>query len=195
MKRLVRKIPNVMATIEGKLKQYGDSKIGKRTKKVKSMPSPEVDAALAESVRNAGAELHADIGKPQRITKNQLLLRASGTKTRVWPTSDSLPRTQVLCELLAESQWHFYGRRLLWTMLKFVGRKASKSMLVEESGLENRKAGDVLDHLLACGCQPANQSFSLQLEKLGIPKNWAGPYPDRQYPTAGRKYVRIDLRP
>lgn len=191
MKRLVRCVPGVIGIIEARLKQPADSRINRRMSKSKSMPSPEADVAWAEMVRNAGAELHADTDKPQRITKNQLLRRAS---RRVWPTVESFPLTHALCESFAESQWHFYGRRLLWTMVKYAGRSASKSMLVEECGLEIKKAGDVLDYLLKCDCRPTKESYSLQLEKLGIPNNWKGPHPDRQYPKVGRKYVRKDLR-
>ncbi len=194
MKRLVRDVPDVIEIIAARLKSSSE-KTDKRTRKTPGRLPPEIDSALAEMVQVAGAGMHADTGKPQRITKNQLLFKAANGKRLAWPTVDLSPLTQALCDSLAESQWHFYARRLLWTMLKYAGRNASRSMLVEACGLEIKKAGDVLDHLLKFDYQPIQESYSLQLEKLGIPKNWKGPHPDRQYPKVGRRYVRKELRP
>lgn len=194
MKRLVRDVPGVIGIIEAQLKSSSE-KTDNRAGKPPSKLTPEMDAALAQKVWAAGSELHANTDKPQRITKNQLLLKATKGKKWAWPPADASSLTLAHCESLAESQWHFYARRLMWTMLKYTGRNASRSMLVQACGLEIRKAGDVLDHLLKFDYQPIRESYSLQLEKLGIPKNWKGPHPDRQYPKVGRLYVRKELRP
>ncbi len=193
MKRLVRHVPGVIEMIEARLKSSSE-KTDKRASKPPSRLTPEMDAALAEKVRVAGAAMHADTDKPQRITKNQVLLKAANGKKLAWPTTDTAPLTLAHCESVAESQWHFYARRLLWTMLEFAGRNASKSMLVEASGLEYRKAGDVLDYLLKFDYQPTPESYSQQLERLGILKKWKGPKPDSQYPKVGRLYIRKELR-
>lgn len=192
MKKLVKSQPNAVQAIEARLALTDDSPKLKRNPKSNSSTTSK-DANWADAIQLAADSLYSEVGKPKRVSVNSLLKKA-GIRLAVWPSPQSSPLTHAKCDGLKESAWHFYARRMLWTMTHFAGNPTAKAMIAMASGLEYFKASDVLTFFVEMGYRPTAEPYAKQLENLGIPKNWSGPHPERKYESVGRAYVRKALR-
>lgn len=193
MKKLVRWNSKAVQLIEARLAR---SNRGAGTSKA-VRPKPTTDLAMdtkwAASIEAAATHLYASDDKPKRITMNQLIV-AADVRPYTWPTAEMFPKTRKTCESLAESAWHFYARKLLWTMRRIPIDSTGKTIIAREAGVHSAKASDVIQYFIDQGYRPTAGHLMAQLERLGILKSWAGPYPDRHYEQGGRAYVRKGLQ-
>lgn len=147
------------------------------------------DQQWAEAVLATAVRAYNNSGKPVRVTMASLV-KETGLFPNNWPDAASLPATRAACEAAAESQWHFYARRALWSMSRYYGKSVSQSLITEDTGLEHHRITDVYKYLTTLEIVPV-APFVEQLTAKGIHRNWEGPCPDKLYPKVGRGYVRV----
>jgi hypothetical protein len=193
MRRLVKLQSDAAQVIEARLASGDRSRPAGEGRRTAGPVDSKADADWAVAIRAAADVLYGEVGKPTRVFMNSLIKKASVRKA-TWPTPQAFPRTRAACEELKESMWHFYARRMLWAMGRFTGMKVAKSAITEESGLEHNKICAVMAFIVDSGYQVTDEPYAKQLEKLGIPRNWQGPHPGREYHKVGRGYVQKALR-
>lgn len=187
MKKLVKSQPDAVRIIEKRLALPGDDPVIRRGTDAGCAIDPRIDSDWAAAIKTAANLLYDKGGKPERISI-KLLLRKAARRSGTWPNAQSFPLTRAMCDELKESIWHFYARRILWAMMH-CGEHAIRTRIITESSLEYYKASDVFMYFIDIGYRPTTESFAKQLAKLGIPRNWSGPHPDREYESVGRGYV------
>lgn len=192
MKRLVKLNPDAVQSIEKLLASPRSDLPGGRSLGAGGTIDSKVDSDWAVAVKAAADLLYNEGGKPKRISIKSLLKKTTNCPGN-WPNAQIFPRTRAMCEEMKESISHFYARRILWAMV-LCGEHAIRSRIVTESRLEYYRASDVFMYFTDLGYRPTTESFSKQLTKLGIPRNWSGPYPEREYESVGRSYVPKALR-
>lgn len=190
MKKLVKSHPEGVKTIAARLVlakrlpsngvQFGEGK-------------DQLDAKRAAAIRAAGEHLYRQPGKPKKISMN-VLMRHASLRSYGWPTTTDFPQTRAACEAWKESTWHFFARRVLWTLAQFPEGTASVSKIADASGLEYHKVFAVADYFMSAGYRVTAEPFADQLKRLEIPRDWPGPCPDRKFYATGRRYVRASLR-
>jgi len=150
------------------------------------------DQEWAEAIKATASRLYEDGGKPVRVTM-AALIRGTEISPSRWPDAGSFPAARAACEAAAESQCHFYARRVMWSMSRYHGKNVARTVITEDSGLEHHRVNDVLHYLLERNVVPV-APFVDQLKAKGIHRDWGGPYPEKAYRKAGRGYVRTGER-
>ncbi len=89
-----------------------------------------------------------------------------------------------------ESTWHFYARRILWTLLSLHDINTSDYVTIIFSGLEVHKSKEIIKYFLDIprGSGASIEIINSLLLARGIKNDWAGPCPDREFYKAGRAY-------
>lgn len=146
----------------------------------------EKDGERARSVMATAAALYASIAKPEKITINRLAKEAGWNPAAL--NQHAFPATLRALEEYAESNWHFYARRILWA--KLTHKRAAISVVRERSGVEYHRSL-VLMHFF----QDVDLSLPYDadiitrlLAERGVQRDWPGPCPEREFPPAGRRY-------
>jgi hypothetical protein len=100
-------------------------------------------------------------------------------------------------EKCIESQWHFYARRMIWILYRYIEYEGREGKLVKLSKLESHKGVAVYRYFCHIDRkrQLTTNSIVSILEEMGIPKNWHGPNPDRDYYVTGRHYTKRERMP
>lgn len=188
MKKLVRWNPKAVQVIEGRLARL--SRAAKTGDLAQSKPPADsvLDSKWATAIEKAAARLYGSTDRPRRVTMNQLIIEAD-IRPHNWPTAQNFPKARETCNTLSESAWHFYARKLLWVMRKIPIDPTRKTVISLAAAVDAPKGCDVIQYFIDKGYRPTEEHPMAQLELLGIPKNWVGPYPERQYEASGRAYV------
>lgn len=150
------------------------------------------DSKWAENLKATASRLFDDGGKPIRVTISALV-KHTEYRPATWPDAAQFPFARAACESAKESQWHFYARRILWSMSRRYGKSAARTAITEDSGLEHHRANDVFHYLSTLNIVPV-APFVNQLEAKGIARDWSGPCPEKVYRKAGRGYVKTGAR-
>lgn len=182
MKRLVSLDLEAITRLKRKLQQLKPKPAGPAKVPHKS----EKDGERARSVMATAAALYASVAKPEKITINRLVKEAGWNPAAL--NQHAFPATLRALEEYAESNWHFYARRILWA--KLTHKRAAISVVRERSGVEYHRSL-VLMHFF----QDVDLSLSYDAETItrllaerGIQRDWPGPCPEREFPPAGRRY-------
>lgn len=182
MKRLVSLDLEAVTLLRRKLQQLkprpaGPTKVPRRSEK---------DGERARFIMATAAALYASVGKPEKVTINLLAKDIGGNPAAL--NQYAFPETLRALEECAESNWHFYARRILWA--KLAHKHAAISVVRARSGVEYHRSL-VLMQLF----QDVDLSISYDaetitrlLEDRGIQRDWPGPCPEREFPPAGRRY-------
>lgn len=182
MKRLVSLDLEAITQLRQKLQHLkprpvGPTKIPRRSEK---------DSERARSVMATAAALYASVGKPEKVTINRLAKDTGWSPTGL--NQYAFPETLRALEDCAESNWHFYARRILWA--KLAHKHAAISVVRLRAGVEYHRSL-VLMQLF----QDVDLSVTYDAETItrllaerGIHRDWPGPCPEREFPPAGRRY-------
>jgi hypothetical protein len=150
------------------------------------------DAVLAERIQQASDRLYLEGGSPVKVTRNRLL-NSIGKKGVL--SADKYPLARNTLDANAETVWHFWARKFLWTKAR-LPRDASASSVIVATG-SDWKYGLVLNEYFLAVMVPhadSPEALNKTLSSLGIGRRWEGPCPDRVMPVAGRNYVRSTAR-
>lgn len=182
MKRLVSLDLEAISLLRRKLQQLKPRPVGPTEVPRKS----EKDGERARSVMTTAAALYASVRKPEKVTINRLAKETGWNPAAL--DQHAFPETLRALEESAESNWHFYARRILWA--KLAHKHAAISVVRARSGVEYHRSL-VLMHLF----QDVDLSVSYDAETImrllaerGIQRDWPGPCPEREFPPAGRRY-------
>ncbi|NHZ62363.1 TnsD family Tn7-like transposition protein [Massilia genomosp. 1] len=192
MKRLVRYLPDACRQIDARLHEESSKKKRDAIKLLKSTERDRLlDPQWADAiVKNANA-IYRKETRPFRVTMNQLVKTASFRPKNIsMPKQESTPLARAAAESHAESTWHFYARRLLWTLQALEDPATTFHTIIKLAGLEVYKAREVFnyfDGVRRCG-GPSIQEIMQILASRGVGRNWIGPCPEKTFYRAGRAY-------
>lgn len=156
------------------------------------------DAMWAEKIHEAARTEFISTNLPTKATRNYLM-RKAGWKSRSPPDHLKFPLARQTLEALAESQWHYYARRILWAKLSVGAAATAPSSVIIPSGLEHHRGKDLLTYFSGIPVlRPLEPGTVMAiLNEHRISKDWAGLPPNPKYYTPGRNYVPqyCDQRP
>lgn len=149
------------------------------------------DLKWARNFASTAIALYNSTDIPKKITRNFLMHKAGWNRGNI-PNPARYPLARHQLELLKESDWHFYARRILWTKLRAGAVGASERSVLGDSGIEHHQGLLVLQYFSSV---PSTRSLGLGtimeiLAEYGISKEWDGPAHDLQFLKPGRNSSR-----
>ena len=145
------------------------------------------DLKWARNFAGTAVALYNSTDVPKKITRNFLMREAGWNRTNMpGPTRFPLARQQL--ELLKESDWHFYARRILWAKLHAGAVGASERGVLGASGIEHHQGLLVLEHFSSVQKSRILRLGTIMdiLNEYKIPKDWEGPIRDQVFIKPGR---------
>lgn len=148
------------------------------------------DLLWAQSFAKVAIELYASIEKPTKITRNKLLIEA-GWKGGM-PNSSKFPLARQHLDLLMESDWHFYARRILWAKLRSGEMNSSERGVLGFSGIEHHQGRLVLEFFSSVSPKRHLGVGTIMkiLNEHKISKDWEGPAVGSLFHKPGRNSSR-----
>lgn len=194
MKRLVKIVPNACELIDARLRAASAKKKRNfgRELEIKERDR-QSDIRWAKAIIESAMQIYASDERPYRVTMNRLVKAAKfRPKGALLPSQAKYPLARAAADEYAESVWHFFARRMLWTLQSLHEPCISSSAIRILSGLELHKGKAVLQYFSdvpRCGGASAKEIIAV-LEMRGIGRGWSGPCPDKEFYRAGRAYQR-----
>ena len=193
MQSLVKLQPDAVKILEKKLKAKPKApkqiKVEGRT--IGKDTDSEDDIRWRDSIIAAAKKIYEEEIRPTRISANRILLAAGfSPKGCRYPSESRFPLARATAAAYSESLWHFYARRMIWTLQSLVDINTSACTLIRLAGLELYKGRAILEyfHSTARGGGASISGITTILEKYGISRDWTGPCPERSFYSAGRAY-------
>ncbi|MBH9657968.1 TniQ family protein [Burkholderia pseudomallei] len=150
-----------------------------------------LDGERADQLRKAALRLYASTDRPTRISRYSIGRAAK--LAHVVCTRAAYPQCNRVLDEFAETQWHFYARRYLWTLAQLPDA-ASTAEIGLHAGIWYYKFVE-LDAYLRTRC--LSQASRLRegqvvsvLREHGVDFKWEGPCPDKTFARSGRAYVK-----
>jgi hypothetical protein len=192
MKRLVKTVPNACELIDARLRAAAARKKRRSGKESELKEHDRIsDIEWAKAINESAVKIYASDDRPYRVTMNKLIEATKfHPKSVRWPSQARFPLARAAAENNAETVWHFFARRVLWTLQSLHEPEISLSVIRIRSGLELHKGKTVLQYFLdapRCGGVSAKEINNVLVVR-GIGRDWAGPCPDRVFYRAGRAY-------
>ena len=151
----------------------------------------QLDLEWSATIQACALAFYGDNTKPVRVTKNKLLNASIfQSKSRVWPKEPEFPLTAAVSKANEESLWHFYARRMLWTLQCLHDPQTPVHKIIILSGLEVYKAKAVMGYFsdFVRGGGGSIEAIKSIMKARGIGKDWQGPCPEREFYKTGRAY-------
>ncbi|MGE4448485.1 TnsD family Tn7-like transposition protein [Azospira sp. I09] len=164
-----------------------------------SCEAPQVspdDAILAERIKAAADSHYQSTQWPRKLSRNGLL-HTIGWKGGKSASPKKYPKAIAMLQACAESSWHFYARRILWSIFHFRDSRPPAYKVVQFSKIEDNRGKDLVAlfrELVPSGELQRNQIVSI-LTAYGISKDWEGLPPKDSYYITGRRYFRRTALP
>lgn len=194
MQRLVKIQPEAVKTLERVLKSKPKAPKqikAKGASAVRKDRDAEDDIKWRDSIIAAAKKMYGEETRPMRISANRIVNSAEyAPKGCRYPIECRFPLAYATAVAYGESLWHFYARRMLWTLQTLADLDASPWTLVRHAGLELYKGKAILEYFdsVARGGGSSISGINTILEIRSISRAWAGPCPDRTFYAAGRAY-------
>lgn len=149
------------------------------------------DLKWARNFASTAVALYNSTDMPKKITRNFLMREAGWNRTNM-PDLTRFPLARQQLELLKESDWHFYARRILWAKLRAGAVGASERSVLGASGIEHHQGLLVLQYFSSV---PSTLSLGLGtimeiLAEYQISKGWNGPVRELPFLKPGRNSSR-----
>lgn len=170
--------------------------LAQKSRPLRLVPSEKVspdprDAECADRLRQAALRLYAGTDRPVKISR-QMVGRAANLM-RVVSARPAYPLSNEVRDGFAETQWHFYARRYLWTRAQLTG-ETSPSELWRHAGIWYYKFveldGFFRAHSIALSSRLREGQIVAMLSEHGIDFKWEGPCPEKTFARSGRAYVK-----
>jgi hypothetical protein len=192
MKRLVKLVPDAYERIEARLHEAAAKKKQLATRRLNTKTRDDaLDPSWATGIEASAATIYQKEQRPFRVTMNQLVKAATGSpKGMRLPTSERTPLARAAADANAESIWHFYARRMLWTLQSLNAPDTPPHAIIKLARLEVNKAREILKYfsnVRRCG-GPSIKEINQILAAHGVGRTWAGPCPEKTFYKTGRAY-------
>lgn len=192
MRRLVKLVPDAYARIEARLQEAAARKKQLASRRLNTKTRDEaLDASWAAGIEASAATIYQREQRPFRVTMNQLVKAAKGSpKGMRLPTAERTPLARAAADANAESMWHFYARRMLWTLQSLNAPDTPPHAIIKLARLEVNKAREILKYfsnVRRCG-SPSIKEINHILTAHGVGRAWAGPCPEKTFYKTGRAY-------
>jgi TniQ len=192
MKRLVKLMPDAYERIEARLKHETTKTQQRVTRRLSTKARDDgLDQEWATAIASSSASIYQKEQLPFRVTMNQVVKHTTGSpKGMLFPTATRTPLARAAADAHAESIWHFYARRMLWTLQSLNDPETPAHAIIKLARLEVNKAREILKYfsnVRRCG-GPSIKEINQVLAARNIGRDWAGPCPDKTFYKTGRGY-------
>ncbi len=149
------------------------------------------DLRWARDFASTAVALYNSTDMPKKITRNFLMREAGWNRTNM-PDPARYPLARQQLELLKESDWHFYARRMLWAKLCAGAVGASERSVLGASGIEHHQGLLVLQYFSFVTPTRIFSPGTIMgiLMEYQISKDWAGPARELEFLKPGRNSTR-----
>lgn len=187
MRQLFRKSSDALAWLS---KCLSNKTLSSRPLPPTHQAASAVDAKCAEKLKEAARAEFISTNLPTKATRNYLM-RKAGWKSPSPPDHLKYPLAHQTLETLAESQWHYYARRILWAKLTVGSAATAPSSIIIPSGLEHHRGKDLLAYFSDVSVLRPLEPGTIMaiLDECGIAKDWTGLSPNSKYYVPGRNYI------
>lgn len=190
MTRLVKIMPSASTLLDALIKKAAESRERKSLEAIKSRERlRQADLNWANEIAALAPKIQWEAVRPVKVTKHRLIEGCSKNR-QSWPEQSMFPLTCVAIAQRAESIWHFYARRMLWTLQALHDPLTPQHKIIIISGLEVNKARAILEFFADAvrGGGPSIEVIKAILKARGIATDWKGPCPEQEFYSAGRGY-------
>ncbi len=155
-----------------------------------AMQHPD-DMHWAQNFTSTAIALYNSTDMPRKITRNFLMREAGWNRTNM-PDPTRFPLARQQLEILKESDWHFYARRILWAKLQAGAVGASERSVLGASGIEHHQGRLVLEFFSSVSPTRILGFGTIMqiLAEYEISKEWHGPACELQFFRPGRNSTR-----
>lgn len=149
------------------------------------------DMHWAQNFASTAIALYNSTDMPRKITRNFLMREAGWNRTNM-PDPTRFPLARQQLEILKESDWHFYARRILWAKLQAGAVGASERSVLGASGIEHHQGRLVLEFFSSVSPTRILGFGTIMqiLAEYEISKEWHGPARDLLFLKPGRSSTR-----
>ncbi len=190
MKRLVKLMPEASTVLDAYFRKTKEKEVRTALAAFKSRERlRRTDVKWSDEITATAPRLIWKDIRPVKITKHQLL-NGGSIKQATWPVPSKYPLTCVALNQKAESMWHFYARRMLWTLQALNDPHTPAHKIIILAALEVNKARAVLAFFSDAprGGGTSMEIIRAILKGRGIGTDWKGPCPEQEFYRAGRAY-------
>lgn len=173
------------------IRDFAQKSRGRQPTVARIVSPHRLDGERADQLRKAALKLYASTDRPAKITRYSIG-RSAGL-ARVVCARAAYPQCNQVLDEFAETQWHFYARRYLWT-LAHLPHGASTTEVLHRAGIWYHKFIELDAYLLARSLTQATRLRGGQivsvLREHGVDAKWEGPCPDKTFVQSGRAYIK-----
>jgi len=173
------------------IRDFAQESRSKRPIAARVVSPHRLDGERADQLRQAALRLYASTERPTKISR-QSIGRAAKLAHVVCARA-AYPRCNEVLDEFAETQWHFYARRYLWTLTRLPD-EASASEVLHRAGIWYYKFVELDAYFRACSLTHVTRLREGQivavLRSHGVDLKWEGPCPDKTFAQSGRAYVK-----
>ncbi|WP_211709064.1 TniQ family protein [Paraburkholderia aspalathi] len=173
------------------IRDFAQKSRSKRPIAARAVTPHRLDGERADQLRQAALRLYASTDRPAKISRHSIGRAAK--LVHVTHARAAYPKCNEVLDELAETQWHFYARRYLWTLSRLPDG-ASTSAVCEQAGLWYYKFVELDAYFRARSLTQITRLREGQivavLRDCGVGLKWEGPCPEKTFARPGRAYVK-----
>lgn len=173
------------------IRDFAQKSRSKRPIAARVVSPHRLDGERADQLRQAALKLYASTDRPAKISRYSIGRAAK--LAHVVSSRAAYPQCNEVLDGFAETQWHFYARRYLWTLAHLPGG-ASASEVCHRAGIWYYKFVELDAYFRAHSLTQVSGlregQIVAMLHDYGIDLKWKGPCPDKTFARPGRAYVK-----
>jgi len=173
------------------IRDFAQNSRSKRPIAARVVSPNRLDGERADQLRQAALKLYGSTDRPAKISRYSIGRAAK--LSHVVCARAAYPRCNEVLDELAETQWHFYARRYMWTLARLPDG-ASTSAVWHQAGLWYYKFVELDAYFRARSLTQVTRLREGQIVAVlrdhGVDLKWEGPCPDKTFAQSGRAYVK-----
>ncbi|MBI5920696.1 MAG: hypothetical protein HY847_03495 [Betaproteobacteria bacterium] len=187
MRKFLRKNPGGLTWLREQLNKEAATRKGSH---LFSELEQSRDHHWAQQFTEAAAAEYLSIDFPAKATCSHIM-RKAGWKSPAKPDQRKYPLARKTLGFLAESQWHYFARRILWSKLTLGISCTSPSNINCLAGIKDLRGRDLVTYFSDVPASRPLETGTIMkiLEEYHISKSWEGLPPRPEYYVPGRDYV------
>jgi hypothetical protein len=173
------------------IRDFAQKSRSQRAIAVRAVSPHRLDGERADQLRQAALKLYASTNRPAKISRYSIGRAAK--LSHVVCARATYPQCNQVLDEFAETQWHFYARRYLWTLAHLPAR-ASATEILHRAGIWYYKFVELDGYFRARSLTQVTRLREGQivavLRDQGVDLKWEGPCPEKTFARSGRAYVK-----